>query len=91
MVVQNSGRKRIAVLADGSVLSLADLPPSDTRWVASRKAIIVNALAHGLISRDEIFARYGLSEEELDAWQAAMEKHGPAALRVTTIQRYRQP
>lgn len=82
---------RQVTLPDGSILSRADLPPADTRrWVASRKAIVVKAVIHGLISQSEALERYALSEEEFALWQTAVEKHGEKALRVTTIQRYRQ-
>ncbi len=82
---------RQVTLPDGSILSRADLPPADTRrWVASRKAIVVKAVMHGLISQSEALERYALSEEEFALWQTAVEKHGEKALRVTTIQRYRQ-
>ncbi len=82
---------RQVTLPDGSILSRADLPPAETRrWVASRKAIVVKAVLHGLISRPEALERYALSEEEFALWQNAVEKHGEKALRVTAIQRYRQ-
>jgi hypothetical protein len=82
---------RQVTLPDGSVLSRADLPPPDTRrWVASRKAVVVRAVVHGLITRAEALERYALSEEEFDLWQRAVATHGEAALKVTAIQRYRQ-
>lgn len=70
-------------------LSIADLPPATTRWVASRKAVVVNAVVHGLISRDEALRRYNLSEEEFDGWCSAITTHGQMALKVTAIQRFR--
>ncbi|MGL6208298.1 MAG: DUF1153 domain-containing protein [Paracoccaceae bacterium] len=82
---------RQVTLPDGSTLSRADLPPPDTRrWVASRKAIVVKAVIHGLITQTEAQERYALSEEEFDLWRQAVESHGEKALRVTTIQKYRQ-
>lgn len=82
---------RAVTLPDGSVLSRADLPPAATRrWVASRKAIVVNAVAHGLMARDEAIDRYGLSEEEFDSWLRAIATHGIEALKVTALQKYRQ-
>ncbi len=82
---------RQVTLADGTILSRADLPPSDTRrWVASRKAVVVKAVIHGLITQDEAIARYALSEEEFGLWRRAVVEHGDKALRVTTIQKYRQ-
>ncbi len=82
---------RQITLPDGSILSRADLPPVDTRrWVASRKAIVVKAVLYGLITQSEALERYSLSEEEFDLWRGAVEKHGEKALRVTSIQKYRQ-
>ena len=84
------GPRQIA-LPDGSVLSRADLPPPDTcRWVASRKAVVVKAVVHGLITQTEALERYALSEEEFALWRRAVETHGERALKVTTIQKYRQ-
>lgn len=82
---------RAITLPDGTVLSRADLPPVDTRrWVASRKAVLVKAVRHGLIPLAEVLERYGLSEEEFALWTEAVEKHGEVALKVTAIQKYRQ-
>lgn len=82
---------RQVTLPDGSILSRADLPPADTRrWVASRKALVVKAVLYGLIGQAEALERYSLSEEEFGLWRNAVEKHGEKALRVTTIQKYRQ-
>ena len=82
---------RQVTLPDGSILSRADLPPVDTRrWVASRKAIVVKAVTYGLITQTEAQERYALSEEEFGLWQHAVKSFGEKALRVTTIQKYRQ-
>lgn len=82
---------RQVTLPDGRILSRADLPPADTRrWVASRKALVVAAVAHGLITREEAMKRYALSEEEFDTWCKAMDDHGVAALKITALQKYRQ-
>ncbi|MGF1477401.1 MAG: DUF1153 domain-containing protein [Geminicoccaceae bacterium] len=71
-------------------LSLADLPPPDTkRWVARRKAIVVTAVRIGLLTLDEACERYSLSAEEYLAWERAIDKHGVPGLRVTRIQKYR--
>ena len=82
---------RQVTLPDGSMISRADLPPADTRrWVASRKAVVVKAVLYGLIAQAEALERYSLSEEEFVLWRDAVEKHGEKALRVTSIQKYRQ-
>ena len=82
---------RQVTLPNGSILSRADLPSPETRrWVASRKAVVVRAVLHGLIPEAEALERYALSEEEFALWRQAVEKHGENALKVTTIQKYRQ-
>jgi hypothetical protein len=79
-------------LPDGTKLTRSDLPPANTkRWVARRKATVVAAVDHGLIEAEEACEMYQLSSEELDLWRAAVRQHGAAALRVTAIQKYRQP
>jgi Protein of unknown function (DUF1153) len=66
------------------------LPPNDTkRWVARRKAVVVDAVRCGAISLEEACHRYRLSAEEFHAWQRAIEAHGVAGLRVTRLQIYR--
>ncbi|MGB0902164.1 DUF1153 domain-containing protein [Halocynthiibacter sp.] len=79
-------------LPDGSILSRADLPPADTtRWVASRKAVVVKSVIFGLIPLKEALERYGLSEEEYVSWENAIKKHGESALKATALQQYRRP
>ncbi|TCO69767.1 DUF1153 domain-containing protein [Rhodovulum euryhalinum] len=83
---------RTVTLPDGTTMTRADLPPVDTRrWVASRKAAVVKAVAAGLISEDEALERYSLSEEELDSWRRAVREHGLRGLKVTALKEFRQP
>jgi hypothetical protein len=66
------------------------LPPADTkRWSPSRKAAVVAAARAGLISRDEVCARYMMSDEELVAWERAYDQNGVPGLRTTRLQSYR--
>lgn len=82
---------RQVTLPDGSILTRADLPPPQTtRWVASRKAIVVKAVVYGLLSESEAIERYQLSQEEFTLWRQAVEKFGEKGLRVTSLQKYRQ-
>ncbi|WP_372838221.1 DUF1153 domain-containing protein [Phaeovulum sp.] len=82
---------RAVTLPDGTILSRADLPPSNTRrWVASRKALLVKAVASGLIPLKDVLETYDLSEEEFGAWADAVTRHGEVALKVTALQKYRQ-
>lgn len=83
---------RAVRLPDGSHLTRADLPPSNTkRWVASRKALVVKAVKFGLLTVPDALTTYGLSEEEFLEWRNAVETHGEAALKATALQKYRQP
>ena len=81
---------RTVTLPDGSVLSRADLPaPNTRRWVASRKAALVKCVAYGLIPLAEVLETYGLSAEEFEEWRSAVANHGEAALKATSLQKYR--
>lgn len=76
--------------ADGNPLSVSDLPPPTTkRWVIRRKAQVVVAVKAGLLSLDDACQRYRLTVEEFLAWQRAIESFGPAGLRATRLQQYR--
>jgi hypothetical protein len=68
-------------LPDGTIMTRADLPdPQTRRWVASRKAAVVRAVDHGLITETEARETWDLSGEELAAWREAVVRHGVAAL-----------
>lgn len=76
---------------DGGPLTLADLPPPGIqRWVVRRKAEVVAAVRGGLLSLEEACRRYMLTVDEFLSWQATVDRHGLAGLRVTRIQQYRQ-
>lgn len=82
---------RSVTLPDGKIMTRADLPSTKTkRWVASRKAAVVRAVNAGLITRGEALERYALSDEEFSEWETAVKQHGEAALKATSLQRYRQ-
>lgn len=91
MYLKKLQQPRTVSLPDGSTMSQADLPPATThRWVASRKANVVRGVMYGLISLQDALDRYDISEEEFSSWRAAVETHGEAALKATSLQRYRQ-
>ena len=74
----------------GEPLTLASLPPpSTTRWVVRRKAEVVAAVNGGLLSTEDVCARYNLSVEEFASWQRAVDRSGMPGLRVTRIKHYR--
>jgi len=75
----------------GEPLTLADLPPPETkRWVVRRKAEVVAAVTGGLLTIDEVLARYNLTIEEFASWQRAVDRSGMKGLRVTRLQDYRK-
>ena len=83
-------RVKYVIGPDGSPLTIADLPRSNTRrWVIRRKAEVVAAVRGGLLSLDEACERYKLTVEEFLSWQASIDDHGLAGLRTTRIQHYR--
>ncbi|WP_116083945.1 DUF1153 domain-containing protein [Tropicimonas sp. IMCC34011] len=90
MFIKKVDGPRAVKLPDGTMMTRADLPEAGTRrWVASRKAAVVRAVRHGLITAEGACERYGLSAEELESWSRAVETHGEAALRTTALKRYR--
>jgi transposase len=51
----------------------------------------VRGVIYGLISQADALERYGISEEEFMEWVRAVSEHGEAALKATSLQKYRQP
>jgi hypothetical protein len=91
MAEQMRPRVKYVIGPDGSPLTIADLPPYDTkRWVIRRKAEVVAAVRGGLLSLEEACSRYTLTVEEFLSWQASIDRHGLAGLRTTRIQHYRE-
>ena len=70
--------------------NIVDLPPASTkRWVARRKAAVVDAVRSGTMNIDDACQYYMLSREEFAAWERAIEAHGVPGLRTTRLQVYR--
>ncbi len=84
-------RVRYVIGPDGSPLTVADLPPKNTkRWVVRRKAEVVAAVRGGLLSLEEACERYMLTVEEFLSWQRSIERNGVRGLRATRIQEFRK-
>lgn len=87
----NAARVRFVIGPDGAPLTIADLPPKDTkRWVARRKAEVVAAVRGGLLPLDEACDRYKLTVDEFLSWQRSIDRHGIPGLRATRLQQYRE-
>lgn len=64
-------------------------PPRGRRWTAQRKIDLLNDIAAGELTRAGAFARYGLTDAELDAWERRWAAHGTAGLMTTKTQELR--
>lgn len=90
MGIHQQTRVSYVIGPDGSPLTIADLPPPDTkRWVIRRKAEVVAAVRGGLLSLEEACQCYTLTVEEFLSWQRSIERHGLPGLRATRVQQYR--
>jgi hypothetical protein len=86
---RDAGAKVQQVRGPYGSLTLADLPPPDTkRWVIRRKAEVVAAVRGGLLSLDEASRRYNLSPQELASWKLLIDQYGLRGLRTTRTQHY---
>jgi hypothetical protein len=91
MYLRKGDGPHVVTLPDGTQMTQADLPPArTTRWVARRKEAVVRGVQAGLITAEEAYSRYDLSEEELHEWQVAMSAHGTNGLKTTLVQRHRR-
>jgi hypothetical protein len=62
---------------------IATLPPAGTRrWVAGRKAQVVEAVLSGMLRLDDALKRYELSIEEFSAWKRRFYRNGVDGLRM---------
>lgn len=86
MIEYHNSRPAAVIGPRGRALTAETLPPPDTcRWVASRKAQVVVAVESGLLTLDQVLARYNLSLEEFAGWQRAMDRAGVPGLRVASV------
>ncbi|MGZ8285335.1 MAG: DUF1153 domain-containing protein [Allosphingosinicella sp.] len=59
------------------------LPPAGTRrWVARRKAQVVEPVLSGMLRLDEALKRYELSVEEFSLWKRRFYRSGVEGLRM---------
>ena len=84
--------RHLQTTSGDTALTCPDLPPPDTsRWVARRKAQVVDAIRIGRLSIEEACRRYRLTVEELAGWQRAFLRHGLAGLKVSRPRLGRPP
>ncbi|HEX8572654.1 MAG TPA: DUF1153 domain-containing protein [Allosphingosinicella sp.] len=69
--------------ASARTVPLSTLPPAGTRrWVARRKAQVVEAVTNGILRLDEALKRYELSIEEFSLWKRRFYRSGVEGLRM---------
>jgi hypothetical protein len=66
--------------ADGSLLTLSDLPDPQGRWTRLRKQTVMECIDHGLLSPEVARRRYRLGEGELGEWRATEASGGRAPI-----------
>lgn len=80
MGTESGERPRVTRGARGNVVSVVDLPPASTkRWVASRKEVVVDAVRGGIITLEEVKARYRITDDEFRSWSKAYQMVEPEA------------
>jgi hypothetical protein len=78
--LQRDADHLVALLGSSAATTEESTPPD-----------MATTVDHGLLAPEEACEMYQLSSEELEIWRSAVRQHGAAALRVTAIQKYRQP
>jgi hypothetical protein len=82
MAHRRNSRPSAAVARIRSV-PMPTLPPAGTRrWVARRKAQVVEAVLSGILKLDEALRRYQLSIEEFSLWKRRFYRSGVDGLRM---------
>jgi hypothetical protein len=74
---------RLALPVPIRAVPMPTLPPAGTRrWVARRKAQVVEAVLSGMIKLDDALRRYELSIEEFSLWKRRFYRSGVDGLRM---------
>ena len=86
MYIKKFQGPRTMQLPYGNFMSRPHMPQKFTkRWMASRKATMVNAVLFRSISLDEAFNLYVLSHDEHTIWEIVVAHYGERALGVTSL------
>ena len=86
MYIKKFQGPRTMQLPYGNFMGRADMPQKFTkRWVASRKATVVNSGAVLVYFIERAFNLYVLSHDEHTIWEIAVAHYGERALGVTSL------
>ncbi|HYI39145.1 MAG TPA: DUF1153 domain-containing protein [Allosphingosinicella sp.] len=89
MASRRNSRRRPAQAAHIPSSLGTSLPPAGTRrWVARRKAQVVEAVQSGMLRLDEALRRYDLSIEEFSLWKSRFYRSGVEGLRMAPRPRH---
>lgn len=70
-------------------IALTYLPKTaPSRWVASTKLAVVQAVNCGLLTLEDLWERFEISPEEFNSWADRCSEYGVKGLRVTRTQVY---
>ena len=82
--VSTSAGTVTAIEGPAGLVTRKTLPTSvDVRWTSRRKAQLVLAVGSGLLSSEDAFLRYKLSQEEFLSWQESFRRSGMRGLHIT--------
>ena len=81
--MEESATKRVSTVVgpEGLLLTLANLPSQNARWVPRRKAEVVIAVSGGMLTMAEACERYAISSDEFTEWERAYARGGLLRLR----------
>lgn len=81
---------RAGVVRDdrGRLLSAADLPRMDCRWTLDKKRIVLTLIRQNILTMEEAWRTYRLSESEYLEWHTQFQVHGASGLRVSRTNEY---
>ena len=89
MAERRNSHHRPAAGAHAATTAETALPPAGTRrWVARRKAQVVEAVQNGKLRLDEALRRYELSIEEFSLWKRRFYRSGVEGLRMAPRTRH---
>ena len=71
------------ILREQQILNRQEALQPVVRWSVRRKAQVLLALAKGIVTKADVLEAHGIDEEELSAWERAVEAVGVTALRAT--------
>ena len=69
---------RVHDAGTGLLMTVHDLPPPESikYWMPSKKKLMLDIVKHGLLPKEEVCGRYGISSEEFERWKRLNDRGG---------------